>query len=387
MNKTSGRRKGVIAAAVAGGILCLLCTLYLIVAFSPIPFVRHWRNIWIETAMTTGEHAWLATAFFPESVVDEVMAGLVNPGEEAGGIEYLETKPPETHLPPETQMPDTEPPVPETTVASETTAAPAEPEQPADILGQASLVVGQPDYAGYTVTVNDIEEGLYIAEVKGEGYWGLAMLIDDPARVFVGHTTLPNEGLRIPYMLKAHGAIAGINASGFNDLGGEGNGAQPMGKSCSNGQLWGDYSNFYSSIVLTESNRLVVGFLNDWEKYNIRDGAQFSPVLIANGKQMVTGSAGWGLQPRTAIGQREDGVIIFLVVDGRDVTHSIGITVGEMAEIMKKYGAVNAACCDGGSSCVLAYRGEVLNKNTSLNPTLGRRLPNAFLVRPKSSAS
>lgn len=385
------QRRARIIAAVAVSIILALGGTYLLFVFSPVPFFRSMRNIWIETAMTTGEHQWLATAFIPGEIIDDVMNGLINPGtSEIGGGAHLDTHPAET------TAPDSEPSAPaETTAPPETTAAPTEttapPEpidDPNDILDQANLVIGQPDYAGYTVTVNDIEQGLYITEITGfdTGYYrGYAMLIDDPARVFVGHTTLPNEGLRIPYMLKAHGAIAGINASGFNDLGGQGTGALPMGKSCSNGVLWGEYSDFYSSIVLTETNRLVVGYIPDWSQYNIRDGAQFSPVLVADGQQKVFDSAGWGLQPRTAIGQREDGVIIFLVIDGRDVSHSIGITVGKMAEIMLKYGAVNAACCDGGSSCVLAYNGEVLNKNTSLNPTLGRRLPNAFLVRPKEA--
>lgn len=375
-------RRARIAAGVTVGVLVLLAVLYLIVAFAPIPFVRSLRNLWIETAMTTGEHQWLATAFFPDSIIDEVMAALDNPGTDAlGGGDYLDTRPPETTA----ALAEEEQTAPPETTAPAEKLPPDEPDAPADILDQANLVVGQPDYAGYTVTVNDIDEGLYITEVTGTGYRGYAMLIDDPARVFVGHTTRSNEGLRIPDMLTTYDAVAGINASGFNDLGGQGTGALPIGKSCSNGYLWGEYNSFYSSIVLTESNRLVVGYIDDWAKYNIRDGIQFSPVLVADGEQKVFDSAGWGIQPRTAIGQREDGVIIFLVIDGRNVTHSIGITVGEMAAVMLKYGAVNAACCDGGSSCVLAYQGQVLNKNTSLNPTLGRRLPNAFLVRSKQS--
>lgn len=377
-------------AAVAACILAALAIFYLLFVFSPIPFLRAMRNIWIETAMTTGEHQWLATAFIPGGIIDDVMADLNNPGlTDLGGASFLETKPAETTAPAES---DTVLPLTPLTPAqpAETTAPAQTAPAPSDILDQASLTVGKPDYAGYNVTVNDIDEGLYIAEVTGfdTGYYrGYAMLIDDPGRVFVGHTTLATEGLRMPWMLEAHGAIAGINASGFNDLGGQGSGDKPMGKSCSRGVLWGEYSDFYSSIVLTEDDHLVVGQIGDWANYNIRDGVQFSPVLIADGKKMVEGSAGWGLQPRTAIGQRADGVIIFLVIDGRDVTHSIGITVGEMANIMEKYGAVNAACCDGGSSCVLGYEGKVLNKNTSLNPTLGRRLPNAFLVRPKEKAS
>lgn len=374
------KRRWLAAVGIAGGLLLTVVTAYLIFVFSSIPFVAHWRRIWIETAMTTGEHQWLATAFFPASTVDEVMAGLNNPHDTVGGGEHLQTRPAD---PPETDAPVTEAPIPETDTPPETEPVPETEAPAADILGQLSLQVGEPDYAGYRVTVNDVEEGLYITEVTGKGYRGLAMLIDDPARVYVGHTTHSHEGLRMPWMLPAHGAIAGINASGFNDLNGQGTGALPIGKSCSRGVLWGEYNNWYSSIVFTEDNRLVVGQVGDWSAYNIRDGIQSSPVLIADGKALVSGSAGWGIQPRTAIGQREDGVVIFLVIDGRDVTHSIGATVGDLVEIMQRYGAVNAACCDGGSSSVLGYRGQVLNKNTSLNPTLGRRLPNAFLVRPK----
>ena len=108
-------------------------------------------------------------------------------------------------------------------------------------------------------------------------------------------------------------------------------------------------------------------------------------MLIADGEAQIEGSGGYGIQPRTAIGQREDGVIVFLVVDGRIPGWSLGCTMGDLIEILQKYGVVNAACCDGGSSSVLAYNGEVINKNSSLNPDYGRRLPNAFLVAPKES--
>ena len=110
-------------------------------------------------------------------------------------------------------------------------------------------------------------------------------------------------------------------------------------------------------------------------------------MLIADGKAQFKDSGGYGIQPRTAIGQRSDGVIVFLVIDGRNPTWSIGCTMSNLIEVLEKYGVVNAACCDGGSSSVLAYDGEVLNKNSSANPDYGRRLPNAFLVAPKKTAS
>ena len=214
------------------------------------------------------------------------------------------------------------------------------------------------------------------------------MLIDDPARVWVG--TIPDnlkgiEGLRIKDMLKYHDAVAGINASGFNDPLENGLGGSPVGMCCSNGQYWGSYVNYYGSIVLTTSDKLVVGKIDIWDKYNIRDGIQFGPVLIANGETKVSGSAGYGIHPRTAIGQREDGVIAFLVIDGRSAI-SVGCTVGELAVILQKYNIVNAACCDGGASSLIAYNGEIITNNSSYNPSYGRLLPNAFLVKHKAAS-
>jgi exopolysaccharide biosynthesis protein len=335
--------------------------------YSNIPLIVYWRTIWIETAMTTGSHKWLATSFIPADIIDGVMNNSAGNIDVVGGKDNLleDTNNDSGNIPKETEVPD-----------SETAEK--------DILGQASLEVGQPDYAGYKVLINDIEQGLVVSEITGSGYKGKIMLIDDPSRVYLGVTSTPEvEGLRIKDMLKKYDAIAGINASGFADYSGNGNGGQVVGLSCSEGNIWGEYINYYGSVVMSENNRLVVGNISVWKDYNIRDGIQFGPVLIADGEAQVTGSAGYGLQPRTAIGQRDDGVIVFLVIDGRDVTHSIGCTVGDMAEILLKYNVINAASCDGGSSTVLAYNGEILNRNCSSYPELGRRLPNAFLVRRK----
>lgn len=342
-----------------------LCTLlFSLFVYSSIPFFSYWRGIWVETAMTTMNHRWLATAFIPGYQIDKIMKESVNP-DVIGGADALTTTSPTTGETP----PETEPP---------------EPVDP-DPLDQLELKVGDKDYAGNTVLINDIEEGLVVSEISRGSFKGKIMLIDDPARVYVGATPYPGEkGLRIRAMMEHYGAVAGINASGFDDPYENGDGGTVVGLSCSMGNYWGNYANYYGSIVLTEDNKLVVGNISIWEGYNIRDGIQFGPVLIADGEAQVKGSAGYGLHPRTAIGQREDGVIAFLVIDGRDVTHSIGCTVGDMAEILLEYGIKNAACCDGGASSVLAYNDEVITKNCSLNPAYGRPLPNAFLVRSKA---
>ena len=353
-------------------IVAILIALYLTAVFSSIPFIAKWRTLWIETAMTTADHQWLATAFIPRSVIDRVMANKNTTSDVIGGKDHLtETTDDTGKAPPETSE--------TTTVEPDKTDEIDED----DILGQKKLKVGDTDYAGYTILVNDIDEGIIISEIIGDSYRGKIMLIDDPSRVYLGTTTMKDvEGLRIKTMLEEYGAIAGINASGFADPDDSGTGGDIMGMSY-DGEFWGEYVDFYGSILITSDDKLVVGDVRDWDKYDIRAGIQFGPVLIADGEAAITGSGGYGIQPRTAIAQREDGVMIFLVIDGRKVGWSLGCTMEDLTNILTKYGAVNAACCDGGSSSVLAYRGEVINKNSSLNPDYGRRLPNAFLVKPK----
>jgi exopolysaccharide biosynthesis protein len=58
----------------------------------------------------------------------------------------------------------------------------------------------------------------------------------------------------------------------------------------------------------------------------------------------------------------------------------------DCADILLEYGAVTAAACDGGSSSVIGYEGEIINEPSTNMPT-GRYLPNAWLVRSKISQS
>ena len=60
------------------------------------------------------------------------------------------------------------------------------------------------------------------------------------------------------------------------------------------------------------------------KEMKIRDAVSFSPILILNGVPTeMTGNGGWGIAPRTGIGQRADGAVIFLTIDGRQPTWSI----------------------------------------------------------------
>ena len=97
------------------------------------------------------------------------------------------------------------------------------------------------------------------------------------------------------------------------------------------------------------------------QEMKVRDGVTFGPFLIINGKKStILGNGGWGTAPRTAIGQRKDGIVLFLVIDGRTVTKP-GANMNDLIEIMENYGAYNAANLDGGTSSAMVVDGDIIN--------------------------
>lgn len=342
-------KKSVIALLVLAIVLVLGVVGYVTVVFGNIPFVVKWRNIWIETAMTTDQHKWLATWFFPDSLIKEIMGAQVD--------------------------------------IKDISVTDIYGNQSSDVLGQENLVVGEKDKFGNTVYANDLEENIVILEIKKSNFTGKLVIVDDPARVFLGVTDYKgSRGEFICDYLEKENAVVGVNASGFNDIGGVSLGGEVTGQCVSAGEYWGSYSSQYTLVGFDDENRLVVGGIENWEEYNIRDGFQYRPTLILNGEKVVEDSAGWGLQPRTVIGQCENGVVLMLVVDGRQVGYSIGATMEDCADILLQYGAVTAGACDGGSSSVIGYDGEVINKPSARNMPTGRYLPNAWLVARKTTS-
>ena len=339
-------KKSVIAFFVFSLVLLLSVVSYVTVVYGNIPFVVKWRNIWIETAMTTDQHKWLATAFFPDRLVDEIMAAQVDI-KDIGVTDIYGN-------------------------------------QSADILGQEYLVEGEKDKFGNEVFANNVEEGVVILKVESTNFVGKLVLVDDPSRVFLGTTDYKgSRGEFICDYLEKENAVVGVNASGFIDTGGTSLGGLISGQCVSQGEYWGTYKSKYTLLGFDTDNRLVVGGMDNWEDYNIRDGIQFRPTLILNGQKVVSDSAGWGLQPRTVVGQSANGVVMLLVIDGRQFGYSLGATMEDCADILLQYGAVTAGACDGGSSSVIAYNGEIINEPSTDMPT-GRYLPNAWVVERKN---
>ncbi len=223
-------------------------------------------------------------------------------------------------------------------------------------------------------------------DVESSNFKGKMLLVEDPTRIKVGYSNqMPRAGETTSSIAKRNGAIAAINGGGFIDTKWAGTGGAPLGYLISNGKYISgqikDKDKKRDTIAFTEDGMLIVGkhSENDLNKYKVKEAISFGPPLIVNGKPTVKGDGGWGISPRTVIGQKEDGSVLLLVIDGRSLK-SFGATLEEVQNIMLKHGAVNAANLDGGSSATMYYGGKVINTPSD---ALGERsVPSVFMVMP-----
>lgn len=239
--------------------------------------------------------------------------------------------------------------------------------------------------------VDENVKPLIIEEINGGTYHGYMMIIQDPSTVFVGTVEhfAQTDGDVVKKFCDRYGAIGGVNGGEFVDMGSYSYTACPVGGVISQGQPVYENNNIgkWNLVCLTNDNKLILlkGYsVQQALEMNVRDAVhvkhETGPFLIIDGEPLEVPSVdvyGGGKNPRTAIGQRSDGAILMCVIDGRQAS-SLGATFKEMIDIMQDYGAVNAACLDGGTSTQMEYNGITVNNPYS--PTGPRRCPTAFLI-------
>lgn len=249
-------------------------------------------------------------------------------------------------------------------------------------------------------------DGIRFESHSGDTYNAHIMIVRDPSKVYLGtstenfSTSIP--GTRIDDQIETDGAIAGVNAGAFFDNGTSDPavGSVPEGLVYSKGVCkWttGSPPNGIKGFAgFNKDNILVVAQDNlskaQAEELNIRDGCCFGPVLIMNGEinqEAYNSNSGWN--PRTAVGQRKDGAVVFVCIDGRQAG-SAGGTYKDVIDIMIEYGVVNACNMDGGSSSIMVYRDtyglfgeagtvQVIN-SYSLLQERPRKMPTFWMVAP-----
>lgn len=260
---------------------------------------------------------------------------------------------------------------------------------------QPVMASGNSSSGNSSNSTSPVSQGpVQVIPLDEHGYTGYVMLIQDPKLIrLVPAIVHGSMGEYITDMAKRVGAIAGINASGFEDPKGNGWGGIPVGLEYVNGETKQSSKRdpSWATVGFTTDGVMVMGnySTSELKKLGVRDAMQFHPELVVNGQPTIThGDGGWGSDPRTAIGQEKDGTVIFVVINGRLRGHgSIGATQRQVMDIMLRYHAVNACAMDGGSSSVMYDDGKIINSPSTIDPNGQRHLPDAWMVFPTEQAA
>ncbi len=329
-------------------LICLALVLGAGLAFllyGPYPNFRNWL---ITTAMTTMNHKYLATWFYDDETIENVMKQNYvmesNENTDLSAISFV------------------------------------------DYSNSKVMYKNK-----YEKEILDHEESASykLINISGDGLRGYLIAIYDPSKVKIATASnMNNSGEMLTKIADKNNAVVAINASGFFDPGYVGNGGKPHGIVIQNGQVISNLpkSNVGGGVIgFTKDNKFIMGKMTADEALSkgVRDAVEFGPFLIVNGEpSFIKGNGGWGTAPRTAIGQRKDGIVLFLVMDGRDYVHGIdGVGMVELTEILMNYGAYNASNLDGGTSSGLVIDGKLVNQPVNgSGKKVTRPIPNAWIV-------
>lgn len=299
------------------GIICIFL-------FFKTSIFQKYKEIWVVTAMSTMNHQYLATWFLSDEEIQEIMNKLeVQNNEDSNSDEIV-----------------------------------------------------------IQVPIEEEKKEITVEKITGKNYVGYVMIIPDASKVDLVDGRKSNRGSKLSEIVKNNNAIAGINAGGFADEGGVGSGNILCDATIINKKLlYGNKTSKYSFIGLSSDKKLILGKYTYQQALDakIESAVEFGPYIIVNGKNQITNSSSGGIHPRMAIGQKQDGTFIFVVVDGRQPGYSLGTNLLELQNIFNRYDAYNAANLDGGSSATMYYNGKVVNKTST--PMGERYLPNAFIVK------
>lgn len=325
-------------------ILDILAFICLFITYGPISY---FRDLLVTTAMTTMEHQYLARIFYSNETIEKVLMN--NTIKDSGSSSNT----------------------------SDITFNIEEPTKYENEYEEAILKRNKSDL-------------FKVIPLSGSGYKGYLVAIYDSKRISIAlASSFGSNGETLDVIATNNDALVALNASGFEDDNGVGNGGAVSGILIKDSKI-------ISNIPNTSHGGGIIGFNQDgvlmlthktaYEAIEdgMKDGVQFGPFLIVNGEMSnISGNGGMGIHPRTAIAQRKDGIVLFLAIDGRQPGYSIGASITEVAEILLKYKAYNAANLDGGASTTLAINGELYNKPCGIlnGKFAARNLPNAWIVK------
>ena len=318
----------------------------LVVIYTP---VVEFKNFWIPTAMTTMSHKYLAYTLYSEDSVNKVMSEnyIVEVDENVNLDDIvIDTNGSKKHYTSKYEQ---------------------------------EMFNKDPD--------NDVYKIIRLEEDYFKGY---LTVIYDPADVDLAiPKKLGKAGQSVAKLCQENGGLVGINGGGFEDLDGWGNGSTPYGSIIKDGvHIWNHSGGSGGLIGFTKDHKMYLTSESPEEAIakGMDDAVEFGPFLIVNGKvAKIKGDGGWGRAPRSVIAQRQDGVVLFLEIEGRLPGYSIGATMNEVIEVLLRYKAYNAANLDGGASATMAVNGKLFNRPSAGAEYGGRTVSNAWIVTNKQN--
>ena len=307
------------------------------------------KAFWIPTAMTTMSHKYLAYTLYDEDTVNQVMS--------------------ENYI-----------------------------EQSSEKMNLDEIVIGNTSQKKHYS--NKYEEELFTRDEGNEVYKtiriteskfkGWLIGIYDPSDVELAVSSkLGKAGQSVNTLVKNNNGLVGINGGGFEDLDGWGNGSVPYGAIIKDGKLIWDHAGGSGGLIgFTKDHKMYLTY--DEPEQAIADGVmeavEFGPNLIINGKTAkIHGDGGWGTAPRSIIAQRKDGVVLFLIIEGRLPGYSTGATMNDVIDILLRYKAYNASNLDGGASSTMSVEGKLWNRPSAGAEYGGRTVSNAWIVTNKQN--
>ncbi|GKX67920.1 phosphodiester glycosidase family protein [Inconstantimicrobium mannanitabidum] len=323
LKKRKKNKKGLIAVFIVFELFFTLITAPFVLLYGPF---ENAKRIYVGSAMTSGRHQYLATLFLSKERIEKILSS----NEGNSNLDGVENN--------------------------------------------ASTVVinGKHD--------NSIE----LFEFENSKYKGRMLVIKDPQRVKIAYTdSMYKKGETTSQMAMKNNAVAAINGGAFVDSSSNstytGNGGTPTGIIISNGVVkFNDLSSNNKKtdcVAFDNQGKMYAGSysINQLKELNVREAVTFAPTLVREGKptNLSGGYGAGGIAPRTAIGQRADGSVVLMVIDGRDLVEGPGATMTELQTLMLTKGkCVTALNLDGGKSATMYLNGQVINK---VSNALGER--------------
>ena len=413
------RRNPLKPVAIVLFVLLLIEICYFVCVYSQNAFISKWRTIYIETAMDTLNHKWLATTIIPDDIIQDVMDQRTEALSQQIGLSSGWTKEEDAEDAEEETETTQEKKAQEFNVDISVVDEEAEAEKSAQEefyslfyeLDQASFeayLEEHPDVLdngwdkiyineaglddsgtdiltvqGENVLAIDAVNKILLVRVKGDNYLGVLAIAKDPANLSVcASSQLGSSGETAGTIAQAHNGVLAMTGSGFIDPNGSGNGGTLAGYAMCNGVEYG-YAHMgwgYKRLELHEDNLMYIKDASAEVDPSTTDAVEFQPALIIDGTIVVDSNCGWtGLQPRACIGQSDKYEILMLVIEGRMPVRSVGTHVIACAEILKSHGCMQAMNLDGGTSAIMWYDGEYITKCSNQSLPSGRPLPTAFV--------